>query len=158
MLWSEALFRRLATLHLSEFFPCKLRNLRHSPFLMASKISVERNQIYSYYKSTKKRTPPTFFDYFCKVWWHTISWYLLNLQFNTPHSVPSYRTDVPKNICIQKFKIRPYQTIVDIRGAMWFIYIRMPLYPSMPGSSYGSGFKSDLKRDPQKLNPQPWLQ
>ena len=63
---------------------------------------------------------------------HTISCYLLHLQYTTPNSVLSLRTDVPKYICVRKFKLWTFlrEKLRYQRCQVVYIF-RMPLYPSI---------------------------
>ena len=82
---------------------------------------------------SRKKTPPLRSSKnFNRIWLCTISWYLLILQCNTPNSLSALRTDVPKNICVRKFKLWTFirDNIRHQRCQVVYIF-RMPLYPSI---------------------------
>ena len=114
----EALFRRLATLPIFEFSHFRMLYLRYSFFWRGSKISVEAHQMYLYHMSKKSR--PSLHN-----WRHCFAFsrYLLNLQCNTPNSVPN-RVQTYQNIFVYESSNYEHlsETILYIRDAKWSIY------------------------------------
>ena len=116
--WLHSPFPNFST---SRFFHFRMRYLRH----FCRDTSNDIPYVYEGFPLHSSNN-------FCKIKLHRMSWYLLNLQCNTPNSVPSSRTDVPEYICVRKPKFRPFirDNVRHQRCQVVYI-IWLPLYPSI---------------------------
>ena len=111
--WPEALFRRLATLHLFNSDPLGMRNLRHLPlggvlrFLQIQIKFIHTYRHLSVFCLPINSCPPQTICHLC------VKTYQKTFVYESSNS-----DHLP-------------ETILDIRDAKWFIYIRMPLYTSI---------------------------